>query len=105
MGPGAKKKTHTHTHPVAQHMVTNKKVAVKIINKLRIKNLDMMDKVRREIHILRMCSHPHIIRLYQVIDTPSDIFVVMVSRCAVSRGGAGGSEPSVVLWPQGGGLM
>ncbi|CAN0459973.1 unnamed protein product, partial [Scytosiphon promiscuus] len=25
-----------------------------------------------------MCSHPHIIRLYQVIDTPSDIFVVMV---------------------------
>lgn len=63
---------------VAQHMVTNKKVAVKIINKSRIKNLDIMDKVRREIHILRMCSHPHIIRLYQVIDTPSDIFVVMV---------------------------
>ncbi|CAM9363048.1 unnamed protein product, partial [Scytosiphon promiscuus] len=62
---------------LAQHTVTNKKVAVKIINKSRIKNLDMMDKVRREIHILRMCSHPHIIRLYQVIDTPSDIFVVM----------------------------
>lgn len=51
---------------------------MKIINKSRIKNLDIMDKVRREIHILRMCSHPHIIRLYQVIDTPSDIFVVMV---------------------------
>lgn len=61
-------------------MVTNKKVAVKIINKSRIKNLDIMDKVRREIHILRMCSHPHIIRLYQVIDTPSDIFVIMVSE-------------------------
>lgn len=61
-------------------MVTNKKVAVKIINKSRITNLDIMDKVRREIHILRMCSHPHIIRLYQVIDTPSDIFVVMVRR-------------------------
>ena len=64
-------------------MVTNKKVAVKIIDKNRIKNLDMMDKVRREIHILRMCSHPHIIRLYQVIDTPSDIFVIMVSRSVV----------------------
>lgn len=24
-----------------------------------------------------MCTHPHIIRLYEVIDTPSDIFVVM----------------------------
>lgn len=64
-------------------MVTNKKVAVKIINKSRIKNLDIMDKVRREIHILRMCSHPHIIRLYQVIDTPSDIFVIMVSERAL----------------------
>ncbi|CAN0153559.1 unnamed protein product [Ascophyllum nodosum] len=62
---------------LAQHNITNKKVAVKIINKSRIKNLDIMDKVRREIHILRMCSHPHIIRLYEVIDTPSDIFVVM----------------------------
>ncbi|CAM9662416.1 unnamed protein product, partial [Discosporangium mesarthrocarpum] len=63
--------------PVAQHTITGRKVAVKIINKLRIKSLDMMDKVRREIHILKMCSHPHIIRLYQVMDTPSDIFVVM----------------------------
>ena len=54
-------------------------------------------KVKREINILKQCSHPHIIRLYevlregtlksyqltskmchpQVIDTPSHIFVVM----------------------------
>ena len=37
----------------------------------------MGEKVRREINILKMCTHPHIIRLYEVIDTPSDIFVVM----------------------------
>lgn len=63
---------------VATHTITGKKVAVKIINKSKIKSLDMMDKVRREIHILKLCSHPHIIRLYQVIDTPTDIFVIMV---------------------------
>ncbi len=33
--------------------------------------------MRREIKILRLFMHPHIIRLYEVIETPSDIFVVM----------------------------
>merc|ERR1719487_545156 len=39
--------------------------------------MEMAEKVRREINILKMCTHPHIIRLYEVIDTPSDIFVIM----------------------------
>ena len=33
--------------------------------------------MKREINILQRCTHPHIIRLYEVIDTPTDIFVVM----------------------------
>lgn len=33
--------------------------------------------VKREIKILRLFMHPHIIRLYEVIDTPTDIYVVM----------------------------
>ena len=33
--------------------------------------------VKREIKILRLFMHPHIIRLYEVIDTPADIYVVM----------------------------
>jgi serine/threonine protein kinase len=33
--------------------------------------------VRREIKILRLFMHPHIIRLYEVIETQSDIYVVM----------------------------
>jgi serine/threonine protein kinase len=32
--------------------------------------------VRREIKILRLFMHPHIIRLYEVVETPTDIFVV-----------------------------
>lgn len=36
-----------------------------------------MRTVRREIKILRLFMHPHIIRLYEVIETPSDIYVVM----------------------------
>ena len=61
----------------ATHIVTGKHVAIKILNRNRIQQLDMAEKVKREINILKECSHPHIIRLYEVIDTPSDIFVVM----------------------------
>lgn len=32
---------------------------------------------KREIKILRLFIHPHIIRLYEVIYTPTDIYVVM----------------------------
>eukprot|EP00934_Nitzschia_sp_Nitz4_P006442 Nitzschia sp. Nitz4//scaffold35_size145790//57757//60038//NITZ4_003022-RA/size145790-augustus-gene-0.115-mRNA-1//1//CDS//3329549100//6432//frame0 len=61
---------------LATHVVTGHKVAVKILNKAKIKQLGMEEKVRREINILHLCTHPHIIRLYEVIDTPTDIFLV-----------------------------
>ena len=37
----------------------------------------LMFAVRREIKILRLFMHPHIIRLYEVIETTNDIYVVM----------------------------
>lgn len=36
----------------------------------------MEEKLKREIKILKMCMHPHIIRLYEVIETPADVFVI-----------------------------
>lgn len=39
--------------------------------------VSLFGAVRREIKILRLFMHPHIIRLYEVIETPSDIYVVM----------------------------
>ncbi|ODM94252.1 5'-AMP-activated protein kinase catalytic subunit alpha-2, partial [Orchesella cincta] len=53
------------------------KVAVKILNRQKIKGLDVVGKIRREIQNLKMFRHPHIIKLYQVISTPSDIFMIM----------------------------
>lgn len=38
---------------------------------------NFLGAVRREIKILRLFMHPHIIRLYEVIETATDIFVVM----------------------------
>ena len=45
-------------------MITGHKVAIKILNRGKIRSLDMEEKVRREISILKMFTHPHIIRLY-----------------------------------------
>ena len=56
---------------VAEHQLTGHKVAVKILNRSRIRQLEMDEKVRREIKILKLFYHPHIIRLYEVIYTPT----------------------------------
>jgi len=62
---------------VAEHMLTHQKVAIKIINKRKMEQMNMHEKIRREINILQFLKHPHVIRLYELIDTPSDIFMVL----------------------------
>lgn len=37
----------------------------------------MVEKISREIQILKLFRHPHIIKLYEVISTPTDIFMIM----------------------------
>lgn len=61
---------------LAIHLATGMKVAIKILDKRKIKR-DIGDKIQREINILEICKHPNVIRLFEVIDTPSDIFMVM----------------------------
>lgn len=61
---------------LGEHEQTGKKVAVKILNRQKIRVQQMEEKLKREIKILKMCMHPHIIRLYEVIETPTDVFVV-----------------------------
>lgn len=48
---------------VAVHIPTNIEVAIKILSKEKIKQLEMSEKVKREIQILRSFKHPHIVRL------------------------------------------
>lgn len=62
---------------LAEHELTGHKVAIKILNKKKVNSLNMDEKVWREIKILKLFMHPHIIRLYEVIESSTDIFVVM----------------------------
>lgn len=61
----------------ATHILTGEKVAVKILEKSRI--LEKADKIRveREIKILKMLKHKHIIQLYSVIQAKTTIYLVM----------------------------
>jgi 5'-AMP-activated protein kinase catalytic alpha subunit len=69
-------KTHNFSI-VAFNEITGHKVAIKILNKKRIKQQGVFEKVKREIKILRLFNHPHIIKHFEFIDTPSDIFMVL----------------------------
>ena len=62
---------------MAYNELTNHKVAIKILNRKKIKQQGVLEKVRREIKTLRKFNHPHIIKHFEFIDTPSDIFIVL----------------------------
>lgn len=57
------------------HRLTRTKVAVKIVDKNNLDS-DNLRKIAREIEIMRSLFHPSIIRLYQVMETESMIYIV-----------------------------
>ncbi|KAH1080460.1 hypothetical protein J1N35_020221 [Gossypium stocksii] len=61
---------------VAEHVLTGHKVAIKNLDLTKVKTKAMEEKVRREINISRLFMHPHIILLYEVIETTAVIFMV-----------------------------
>jgi len=62
---------------LAIHQTTGQKVALKIIGRKKLVNRDMAGRVEREIQYLQLLRHPHIIKLYSVITTPSEIIMVI----------------------------
>jgi 5'-AMP-activated protein kinase catalytic alpha subunit len=46
---------------LGKHILTGEKVAVKILEKDRISDMADVERVAREIHILKLIRHPNII--------------------------------------------
>ena len=44
-----------------------KQVALKVIDKNAIKNRGQLNRLRREINILRLLDHPNIVKLYDIV--------------------------------------
>ena len=59
------------------HTVTKEKVAIKILEKERITDVSDVERVAREIHILKKIRHPNIIQLYEIIETPRQLYLIM----------------------------
>ncbi|KAL0212276.1 hypothetical protein RCL1_005902 [Eukaryota sp. TZLM3-RCL] len=59
------------------HALTGHKVAVKILSKRKIRSLRMDEKVKREIRIMKLFDHPHITKLYEVIDGWGEIYMIL----------------------------
>jgi len=61
---------------LATHILTGEKVAIKILEKDRIIDVSDVERVAREIYILKFIRHPNIIQLYEIIETPKQLFLV-----------------------------
>ena len=62
---------------LAEHLVTKQRVALKIISRKTLQNNDLAYRVEREIQYLKLLRHPHIIKLFEVVTTPTDIIMVI----------------------------
>lgn len=60
---------------LARHKVTKTLVAIKIIDKTRL-NPSNLEKIYREVQIMKLLNHPHIIKLYQVMETKDMLYIV-----------------------------
>lgn len=65
------------TVKLARQNSTGLQWAVKVLNKNVLQESDKQERVLKEIKILKMVSHPHVIKLCEVIDTPGSINLVM----------------------------
>lgn len=61
---------------LARHVFTQKEVAVKVIDKTK---LDDISKAHlfQEVMCMKLVQHPHVVRLYEVIDTPTKLYLIL----------------------------
>jgi len=63
---------------VAVHMQTNEKVAIKILDKDKtFKEEEDIERVQKEIDILKKLKHKNIIQLYEIMESKKNLYIVM----------------------------
>ncbi|OMJ73517.1 hypothetical protein SteCoe_27778 [Stentor coeruleus] len=62
---------------MAIHSQLGEKVAIKILEKDKIRTRGDTERVTREVKILKQVYHPHIIQLYEIIETQKQVLLVM----------------------------
>ena len=63
------------------HKVTNQKVAIKILEKSKILEKDDLERIIREMDIIRQLKHPNIAKVYEMCES-DDFFFIMMEYCS-----------------------
>ena len=58
------------------HSLTNEQVAIKILEKAKISQVEDKERMNREIAIMKRINHYNIVKLYQVVDTKLIIYLI-----------------------------
>ncbi|KAM6915064.1 MAP/microtubule affinity-regulating kinase 3-like [Xenentodon cancila] len=61
---------------LARHVRTSREVAIKIIDKTQL-NPTSLQKLFREVRIMKILNHPNIVKLFEVIETEKTLYLVM----------------------------
>ncbi|XP_032086315.1 LOW QUALITY PROTEIN: SNF-related serine/threonine-protein kinase-like [Thamnophis elegans] len=61
---------------LARHVFTGERVAVKVIEKSRLGGAAAA-RLRREVGCMKLVQHPNVVRLYQVLETPARLYLVL----------------------------
>ncbi|XP_064258261.1 MAP/microtubule affinity-regulating kinase 4-like isoform X3 [Passer domesticus] len=61
---------------LARHVLTGREVAIKIIDKTQL-NPTSLQKLFREVRIMKGLNHPNIVKLFEVIETDKTLYLVM----------------------------
>ena len=63
---------------LGKHIPTDEKVAIKVLDKIILNETPEDYKlVKQELSILKIVKHKYIVRLYEIIETPRHIFIIM----------------------------
>ncbi|MED6112862.1 CBL-interacting serine/threonine-protein kinase 6 [Stylosanthes scabra] len=61
----------------ARNVETGKSVAMKVVGKEKVIKVGMMEQIKREISVMKMVNHPHIVALHEVMASKSKIYIAM----------------------------
>lgn len=61
----------------AQNTETGESVAMKVLDRSTIIKHKMVDQIKREISIMKLVRHPHVVRLHEVIASRTKIYIIL----------------------------
>ncbi|KAI4353528.1 hypothetical protein L6164_002471 [Bauhinia variegata] len=61
----------------ARNLMTGMSVAIKVIDKEKVLKVGMIEQIKREISVMRIVRHPHVVELYEVMASKTKIYFVM----------------------------